>query len=242
MKTLPLSRRSAVQRPIRQPGPPASPALAGPERARRCRAPSRDSLAVEAPPQRLGPNCPSRARAVRARCQCEATRRGHLLLVKRGLRTQWTPTGSGWAALTDLSAASCVWPASMRARSLFPAPERSGPSTQRSRSSQFHRFPRDRPLEVSGAPSSHVRSRSKRLPGRTDHLEGVADPHFDSPGDKRGAAGYLGPFQTQWPQCPSLDQPQPGAQRGARYRSWGWIRLHEIATVIAKDRAQGPRV
>src|SRR5262249_50237338 len=37
----------------------------------------------------------------------------------------------------------------------------------------------------------------------------------------------------------SLDQPQPGAQRGARYRSWGWIRLHEVATVIAKDRTQG---
>src|SRR5262249_4080928 len=40
----------------------------------------------------------------------------------------------------------------------------------------------------------------------------------------------------------SLDQAQPGAQRGARYRSWGWIRLHEVAAVIAKDRAQGPRV
>src|SRR5262249_11895182 len=39
-----------------------------------------------------------------------------------------------------------------------------------------------------------------------------------------------------------LDQPQPGAQRGARYRSWGRVRLHEVATVIAKDRAQGPWV
>ena len=37
----------------------------------------------------------------------------------------------------------------------------------------------------------------------------------------------------------SLDQPQPGAQRCARYRSWGWIRLHEVAIVIAKDRTQG---
>jgi len=169
-------------------------ALAGPEPARRCRAPSRDSLAVEVPPQRLGPNCPSRARAVRARCQCEATRPDHLLPVERGLRTQSTPTGSGWAALTDLSAASCVWPGPMRARSLFPAPKRSGPSTRRSRSSLFHRFLRDLPPEISGAPSSHVRSRSKRLPGRNDRLEGVEDPHFDSPWDKRGAAGYLKPF------------------------------------------------
>ena len=166
-------------------------ALSGPERARRCRTPSRDSLAIEAPPQQLGPSCPSRIRALRARSQREATRGGHFLLVERGLRRQSTPTGSGWGELMDRSAASCVWPGSMRARCLFPVPERSGPPTQRARSSLFHRFPRDLPLETSGAPSSRVRSKSKRLPGQNDHLEGVEGPHFDSPGDRRGAAGAM---------------------------------------------------
>ena len=36
-----------------------------------------------------------------------------------------------------------------------------------------------------------MRSRSKRLTGRNDYLEGVEGPRFDSPGNRRGVAGAM---------------------------------------------------
>ena len=117
------------------------------------------------------------------------------MLVETRLRTQSTPIGSGWPELMDLNSALCVWPGSIGAQ----CPpvlvlERSGLPTLQSTRSQFHRFRRALPLEISGAQSWRVRSRSKRVTGRRDPLEGAEGPHFDSLGNRCGAAGATTPL------------------------------------------------